>query len=216
MVTPGSFRDYCLHQCHAIFFCLHVVDPENEFLSFQATKSKKPLMLPITFMDGNTKTLSADSATTARELCLQLADKITLKDQFGFSLYIALFDKVCDVNLECFSLIFCVKFLHKILAISLPFFLLFTRCPHWAVAMITSWTPSHSASSTQRSRTRGNTTPPGGCSSARRSSPHGTTPQKMLWPLISSTNKLSGASSLGNTDVIRYSMESVTAYLLKI
>ena len=45
-------------------------------------------------MDGTTKTLLADSSTTARELCGQLADKISLTDQFGFSLYIALFDKV--------------------------------------------------------------------------------------------------------------------------
>ena len=51
-------------------------------------------MLPVTFMDGTTKTLLTDSATTAKELCNSLADKISLKDRFGFSLYIALFDKV--------------------------------------------------------------------------------------------------------------------------
>ena len=59
-------------------------------------------MLPITFMDGNTKTLLADSATTAGELCEQLTKKIELQDPFGYSLYIALFDKVsnapCDTQ----------------------------------------------------------------------------------------------------------------------
>ncbi|XP_042314229.1 unconventional myosin-VIIa-like [Sceloporus undulatus] len=55
-------------------------------------------MLPVTFMDGTTKTLLTDSATTAKELCNSLADKISLKDHFGFSLYIALFDKVSSLG----------------------------------------------------------------------------------------------------------------------
>ena len=53
------------------------------------------MMLPITFMDGTTKTLLADSATTAKELCDTLAKDIKLLNCFGFSIYIALYEKVC-------------------------------------------------------------------------------------------------------------------------
>jgi myosin-7 len=45
-------------------------------------------------MDGTTVSLRTDSATTASELVSSVADNIGLKDRFGFSLFIALFDKV--------------------------------------------------------------------------------------------------------------------------
>jgi myosin-7 len=45
-------------------------------------------------MDGQVKTIQADSSTTAQEVCVQLAERIQLKDRFGFSLFITMDDKV--------------------------------------------------------------------------------------------------------------------------
>eukprot|EP00117_Sycon_ciliatum_P034727 scpid4751/ scgid26450/ Myosin-VIIa; Protein crinkled len=94
---PPGYAPYCRER---LVRCLQNgtrLQPPS-FLELQANRSKKPLMLPITFMDGNTKTLLADSATTAGELCEQLTKKIELGDTFGYSLYIALFDKVSSLG----------------------------------------------------------------------------------------------------------------------
>lgn len=72
---PPGYAPYCDERLQRTFMNGPRSQPPS-WLELQATKSKKPLMLPITFMDGNTKTLYADSATTARELCDALSDKI--------------------------------------------------------------------------------------------------------------------------------------------
>lgn len=49
-------------------------------------------------MDGLVKTTRANSSTTAHEICSQLAEKIQLKDRFGFSLYITMGTKVSSLG----------------------------------------------------------------------------------------------------------------------
>ena len=52
------------------------------------------MTVTLTLMDGRTISVPVDSASTSGEICQMLSQKIQLKDSFGFSVYVALYEKV--------------------------------------------------------------------------------------------------------------------------
>lgn len=66
----------------------------------QATKTKKPTVVSVVLMDGRAVSLPVDSASTSKEIGHLLANKIQLTDDFGFSLYVTLYEKVRPCHSE--------------------------------------------------------------------------------------------------------------------
>ena len=62
--------------------------------SSQATKMKRYVLLPVSFADHRVESIEADPASTAAEIVTLLSNKIGLKDEFGFSIFISIYDKV--------------------------------------------------------------------------------------------------------------------------
>ncbi|KAM5165557.1 unconventional myosin-VIIb [Mantella aurantiaca] len=68
------------------------------WLELQQMKGTASLEIPIKIMNGETVVIQADSATNAREVCRSISQKINLKDTFGFSVYISIYDKVLSLG----------------------------------------------------------------------------------------------------------------------
>ncbi|XP_064021334.1 unconventional myosin-VIIb [Pogoniulus pusillus] len=94
---PTGYAPYCAERLRRTYVNGARTEPPS-WLELQATKQKKPIMFNVTLMNGQSITVPADSASTAKEICQFIADKIKLKDVFGFSLYIAVFDKVWSLG----------------------------------------------------------------------------------------------------------------------
>ncbi|KAM7378916.1 hypothetical protein PAMP_004505 [Pampus punctatissimus] len=64
----------------------------------QAAKTKEPINVSLTLMDDRTISVSLDSTSTSAEVCQAVADQINLRDTYGFSLYITLFEKMWSLG----------------------------------------------------------------------------------------------------------------------
>ncbi|CAL1540127.1 unnamed protein product [Lymnaea stagnalis] len=71
---------------------------EDGVSNAEVQKTRKTMSLEITLTNGSTETMAVNADTTAKTLCQQLSEKINLKDQFGFSLYISLQDSMTKVE----------------------------------------------------------------------------------------------------------------------
>ncbi|XP_047042430.1 myosin-VIIa-like isoform X1 [Helicoverpa zea] len=96
---PPGYAPYCEGRLMRTFKNGPRTQPPS-WLELQATKTKKPVLLTVTLMDESMKTVQADSASNAEEICQQIAESIGLTDSFGFSLYITLYDKVLSLGSE--------------------------------------------------------------------------------------------------------------------
>ncbi|KAK0093858.1 hypothetical protein PV326_012464 [Microctonus aethiopoides] len=94
---PPGYAPYCDKRLTRTYKNGARTQPPS-WLELQTTKDKKPIFLSVTFMDGNTKKIEADSASTSEEIVNAISKSISLTDTFGFSLFISLYDKVLSLG----------------------------------------------------------------------------------------------------------------------
>ncbi|XP_059506948.1 unconventional myosin-VIIa-like [Stegostoma tigrinum] len=94
---PEGYIAYCAERLKRTF-ANGARKQAPSYLELEATKHKGPIKVMVTLMSGLNYLISIDSATTASELCKTITNKIQLKDSFGFSIYIALYDSVSSLG----------------------------------------------------------------------------------------------------------------------
>lgn len=96
---PPGYAPYCEGRLNRI--CKNGArNQPPSWLELQATRNKDPILLQINLMDSTTHVVEVDSASTAEEVTNSIALAIHLKDKYGFSLFITLFDKVMSLGSE--------------------------------------------------------------------------------------------------------------------
>ncbi|KAM5280234.1 unconventional myosin-VIIb [Ctenodactylus gundi] len=89
---PAGYGPFCAERLRRT--CANGVRAEPPtWLELQAVKSKKHILIQVILVTGQSLTITVDSASTSREVCLHIAQQQDLSDYLGFSLYIAVYDK---------------------------------------------------------------------------------------------------------------------------
>ncbi|XP_023565487.1 unconventional myosin-VIIb [Octodon degus] len=89
---PAGYGPFCAERLRRT--CANGVRMEPPtWLELQAVKSKKHIPIQVILVTGQSLTITVDSASTSREVCLQIARSQDLTDYLGFSLQVAVYDK---------------------------------------------------------------------------------------------------------------------------
>ncbi|XP_058975886.1 myosin-VIIa [Musca domestica] len=94
---PELYGPYCENRLNRTLQNGPRTQPPS-WLELQSTRNKSTITLDIYLMDGSTKKLQIDSASTAAEAIQQLSANMGLIDNFGFSLVISIADKIMSLG----------------------------------------------------------------------------------------------------------------------
>ncbi|XP_049629050.1 unconventional myosin-VIIb [Suncus etruscus] len=89
---PPAYGPFCAERLKRT--CTNGVRMEPPtWQELQAVKSKKHIPIHVALLNGETLTITVDSASTSQEVCQQIARKQGLSDHLGFSLQVSVYDK---------------------------------------------------------------------------------------------------------------------------
>ncbi|KAJ8277066.1 hypothetical protein GJAV_G00071100 [Gymnothorax javanicus] len=94
---PAGYAPYCAERLRRTVANGVRGEPPS-WQELQATKTKKPIIVTVILMDGRTISVPVDSASTSKEMSQFLSQKVKLKDTFGFSVYVGIYDKVWSLG----------------------------------------------------------------------------------------------------------------------
>ncbi|EHH22497.1 hypothetical protein EGK_05777, partial [Macaca mulatta] len=89
---PATYGPFCAERLRRTYANGVRAEPPT-WLELQAVKSKKHIPIQVILATGESLTVSVDSASTSREVCMHIAHKQGLSDHLGFSLQVAVYDK---------------------------------------------------------------------------------------------------------------------------